>query len=80
MTSESDLLLRLLKQYGELLTPEDVASVLRYRSAAAVRQAHASGHLPFPMLRFGRRRQIFARTEDVARLISHPEEVADMKQ
>jgi len=61
---------RLLEKYGEVLTPADLAEVLRYSSDAAVRKAHAAGRLPVPLRRFPNRKGLFATVESVAAAIS----------
>ena len=75
MQAPEGLLTRLVERYGEVMTSEDIACVLRYRSAAAVRQAYAAGRLPVKLFKIGQRRQLFAYAEDVARLIERSREV-----
>lgn len=65
----SQRLHRIMDRYGELLTCDDVAVILRYSSAAAVRQAHASGKLPVRLFRLPGRRPLFASASEVASLI-----------
>ena len=60
----------MLEKYGEVLTPADLAEVLRYSSDAAVRKAHAAGRLPVPLRRFPNRKGLFATVESVAAAIS----------
>lgn len=50
----------LTQRYGQLLTLEEVAQVLRYPSVQAVRAAHSRGQLPIPLFRMGPRRRLFA--------------------
>lgn len=57
----------------------DVQEVLRYPTADALRAARSRGRLTLEMFRVPGRRGLFARTEDVARLLERvlpPEEVA----
>jgi hypothetical protein len=60
---------RLINRYGELLTCEDLAVLLRYSSAAAVRQAHATGKLPVKLFRLPGRRPLFASADEVAEVL-----------
>jgi hypothetical protein len=60
---------RLINQYGELLTCEQVAEVLKYANAAAVRKAHAAGNLPIRLFRLAGRRPYYADASEVARVI-----------
>lgn len=53
-------------RYGELLTPEDLAKVLRYPSSEAVLKAHSRGLLPVPLVRFRARRGWYATARVVA--------------
>jgi len=57
---------RLRNKYGELLTVDELAEVLRYSSGASVRKAHAAGRLPVALRKFPNRRGLFATTESVA--------------
>ena len=57
---------RLTQQFGELLSVADLASVLRYPSAAAVRQARRRGRLPVEMQLLSGRRGWFATARAVA--------------
>lgn len=56
----------LSQQYGELLTTEDIAKILRYPSAEAVVKAHLRGALPVPLAKFPHRRGWYATVEVVA--------------
>ena len=67
--AQSQRMHRIMERYGELLTCEDVAVILRYSSAAAVRQAHASGKLPVKLFRLPGRRPLFASADQVAEVI-----------
>jgi hypothetical protein len=60
---------RFLDRYGELMTSDEVADVLRYSSGAAVRQAHAAGRLPVRLVRFRPRRTLFTFSLEVAAAI-----------
>jgi len=55
----------ILEKYGQLLTLEEVAEVLRYSSVDAVRQASSRGTLPVTLKRFPGRRATFVLAEDV---------------
>lgn len=54
------------QQFGELLSIADLASALRYPSAAAVRQARRRGRLPVEMQLLSGRRGWFATARAVA--------------
>jgi hypothetical protein len=56
----------LFEAYGPVLTVDELARVLKYPSASAVRQAHAAGNLPVRLGRFPGRRTLLARTREVA--------------
>lgn len=60
---------RIMHRYGELLTCDEVAQVLKYSSAAAVRQAHSSGKLPVRLFRIPGRRPLYAEATEVANVI-----------
>ena len=70
MHSDFDIHQHLLTRYGLFLTVEEVAEVFRYPSASAVRQAHAAGRRPVPLLKFSGRRALFADAEDVAAVVA----------
>lgn len=57
------------EKYGELLTIEEVAEVLKYRTVYAVKKAHSRGHLAVELKRFPNRRGLFATAESVAKCI-----------
>lgn len=61
-----DCLQRLIQKYGELLTVKELATVLRYPSAGAIRTAAHRGHLPVRLYAFSHRRGKFAKVEEVA--------------
>ncbi|PUA28807.1 MAG: hypothetical protein B0W54_10340 [Cellvibrio sp. 79] len=64
-----DTLTYLREKYGQLLTMEEVAEVLRYKTVAAVRKAHARKTLPINLYRFNGRSGYLARVEEVAECI-----------
>ena len=66
MTSDTETYSDLFRTYGPVLTVDELARVLKYPSAGAVRQAHAAGNLPVPLGRFPGRRTLLARTREVA--------------
>lgn len=49
---------------------EQLAAMLGYPSAAAVRQAHHRGTLPVPLFRMGKRRRLLARVTDIQSVIA----------
>lgn len=57
---------RIRAKYGEILTVNELAEVLRYASGASVRKAHSAGRLPVPLKKFPNRRGLFATAESVA--------------
>ena len=59
----------LRQTYGELLTLQDLASVLRYPSLGAIRQARARGKLPLKLVQLPPRRGWFATPKAVAELL-----------
>lgn len=67
---------QLREQYGFLLTVDEVATLLRYPSAAAVRQAHTTGRLPVSLVTLPGRRTLFATTESVVRVLARAESLA----
>lgn len=60
----------LRERYGELLTLEDLATVLRYPSLAAIRQARRRRQLPLPLVQLPPRRAWFTTPEAVAQLLN----------
>jgi hypothetical protein len=66
MLSDTDTYTDLFETYGPMLTVDELARVLKYPSASAVRQAHAAGSLPVQLGRFPGRRTLLARTREVA--------------
>lgn len=75
----SPRLKRILDRYGELLTCDDLADLLKYSSAGAVRQAHATGKLPIPLFRFPGRRPLFAFAKEVAIVLDSVEDQGCVK-
>ena len=74
MTVSTDLRESLTQRYGQLLTLEEVAQVLRYPSIQAARKAHSRGQLPIRMFRMGPRRGLFASAGALADYLSRLEE------
>lgn len=66
MVSDTDTYSDLFKAYGPVLTVDELALILKYPSAGAVRQAHAAGNLPVQLGRFPGRRTLLAKTREVA--------------
>jgi len=52
-----------------VIDTQQIARLLAYPSANAVRQAHRRGSLPVPLFRLGARRRLFARLTDVENLL-----------
>ncbi|GAB2190520.1 hypothetical protein MAH1_21280 [Sessilibacter sp. MAH1] len=59
----------LRQKYGEIMTLEEVSSILRYPSVDAAKKAHYRGKLPVKLAKFPKRQGWFASTADVARCI-----------
>lgn len=57
------------EKYGELLTLDEVAKVLKYKSIGAVRKAHARGTLPVKLYRFPNKAGFYALAHEVAECI-----------
>jgi len=72
---ESRIERRLYDRYGELLTVENLAEVLRYESTGALMQALYRGTFLIPLLRWPNRRGYFARVADVAAHLARCETV-----
>lgn len=72
-------LVRITDRYGEMLTCAEVAQVLKYSSAAAVRQAHAAGTLPVRLFRLPGRRPLFADADQVAEVIDAASHRGDLR-
>lgn len=53
-----------------VITTQQVAALLSYPSASAVRQAHQRGTLPIPLYRLGSRRRLLARLADIEKVLS----------
>jgi hypothetical protein len=67
--NSSDRLAYFRKKYGELLTIEEVAEVLRYKSVSAVRKAHSRKKIPIKLYRLHGRSGYLARVEEVVECI-----------
>lgn len=70
-STTSERLIHLRQKYGDLLTIDEVADVLRYKTVAAVRKAHSRKTLPVALYRFKGRAGYFARAEEVAKSIEN---------
>lgn len=64
----------LREKYGEFLTLEDLAPLLRYPSVGAVRKARMRGQLPIPVIRLQHRRGWFATPRAVAEFLDQCDE------
>src|SRR6185312_12097839 len=53
-----------------VITTQQVAAMLSYPSASAVRQAHQRGTLPVPLYRMGSRRHLLARLADIEKILT----------
>lgn len=60
----------LLEKYGELLTLRELAVLLKFPSAEAIRQAHRRGTAPVPLFKVPNRRDWYASTRAVAALFA----------
>ena len=60
---------RLREQYGEVLTPKELAEILRYPSEAALLKADQRGTLPIRLARFRHRRGRYATVGALARCL-----------
>lgn len=67
MPETTDLFSRLLERYGELIELKELAPLLKYPSATALRRAIDSNRLDLRLVAIGRRR--VAATQDVAELL-----------
>ena len=56
----------LVARYGELLSLQELADLLKYPSKQALRQAHRRGALPVQLIRMPNRRGWFAATRRIA--------------
>lgn len=66
---EDDLEARLRDQFGELLTLEEVAEVMRYPTSDALRKANSRGNAPVKLFKIPNRRGLYARASEVAKSI-----------
>ena len=60
----------LTAQYGELMSMDEVASMLRYPTAGAAHKALKRGTFPIRMMQLPQRRGLFATTRVVAAYLS----------
>lgn len=72
-TGNSEVVLR--GRYGELLTLNELAEVLRYKTSDAVRKSYMRGSLPVDLYRFPRKKGWFAKVAEVAECIDSMEKV-----
>lgn len=70
----------LVKRYGPLLTTQEVAEVLRFRSPQAVLKARTRGNLPVPMTRLPSRRGWFMSSHGLAKYLADVELFSDTPQ
>lgn len=61
---------RLRNEYGELLTLEEVAKILRFKSVGAARKAYHRGTMPVKLYRFEGRSGYFAKVDEVAECLT----------
>lgn len=64
---------QLTKRFGDVLSTEDLATVLRYPSAEAVVKAHSRGVLPVPLEKLPNRRSYFVTARVVAECLDELE-------
>ncbi len=74
--ADTDALLRAIANHLQsnsgntaMIDTQQLARLLAYPSANAVRQAHRRGDLPVPLFRVGTRRRLFAKLTDVENLL-----------
>ena len=60
---------RLFSRYGELVSAAELARLLKFPTADALRKAHERGQLPISVVRMPGRRGLFASTWSVARFL-----------
>lgn len=60
----------LIERFGPLMCSKDVQQALRFKTPEGFRAARTRGRLPLTMFRLPGRRGLFAKTSDVAELIS----------
>lgn len=65
------------EKYGELLSLEEVAEVLKYKTVSALRKAHSRGTLPVELKRFPNRRGWFATAQSITDCIDELENQKD---
>lgn len=66
---ESERQSSLLTRYGEMLTLDELAAVLKYPSRQALHQAQRRGRLPVNLIRLPKRRGWFASTREIAKFL-----------
>ena len=69
---------RYLARYGDLLTLDDLAAILKYPSPQAVRKAHSRGRLPVNLFKLPNRRELFASTLAVVAVLNQECKDGDM--
>lgn len=69
MMTKTEREVALRKRFGDVLTLSDLATVLRYPSAGAVRKARSRAQLPVALVQMPPRRGWFATVESVAELL-----------
>jgi hypothetical protein len=70
----------LIARYGELLSLREVASVLKYPSNEALRQAHRRGALGFPLTKIPHRRGWFASARDIANVLNSIDQSLELQR
>ncbi len=73
MATKAEHEVALRQRFGDVLTLSDLAVILRYPSAGAVRKARARGQLPLQLVQMPPRRGWFATIEAVAELLCNLE-------
>lgn len=70
----------LLDRFGEVMSLDDLAYVLKYSSVAAIRKAHARGTLSVDLRRLPNRAKWFACTRDVAECLNNAFECSSINK
>lgn len=60
---------RLIDEYGEILSLNEVMALFRYRSVEAVRKANSNGHFPVKLVKLPHRRGLYATAKAVATVL-----------
>lgn len=68
----------LRNKYGDLLSLEDIATILKYPSVTAIKRAHKRGTLPVKLFKFPNRRKLFTVVTEVSRALDKLEEDKQM--